>query len=391
VDDVLFLLVFLAGIAVTVVVGFFILRAFREARRKVPSPTAQRQPGTVPLPEDHHHGPELDYLSHYTPAVVGRGARPAELTVTFEVALPGDFTIRRITGFDRWGKRVGLAVPVRTGDSAFDDTFYIQTDSPEFCRSYFGDPTRRQAVRQLFDQGFTDLDSDDGKLVATWRGYPSSSVESPGDSRKAAETMVPLTHRIPPRPTITARSRPLSRKRLQVLSAFGFFGGMILLGFVWVAMSGNSFPLAHWTFIAYTLPFSLLVFLVFLVWGYWFVRGHSTSHLQLRSLFLTGVFLLPLAGVLVGEGLNAWLDTSPPEEHVQTISDKTQSRRRSSSSYYAEVPHWSEAGRTLSLNVGFTNYNRIIPGRDRMRIITHAGWLGFEWIESFEFQKPQEG
>lgn len=330
---------------------------------------------------------EVAYTGDFFPGTTGKNAKPSHLIVRVACEIPGDFTLVPEGWFDRFCKRFGLAHEIQTGDRLFDELCYVQTDTPEFARTYLADGERRQAVRRLFEMGFRNLDHDGTTLTATWTGYPHGEAESADYAQQAAEALVPLTRNVPARPAATGR-RWLSRKRLGWAGAVGLFGGIAALVALTLTMSANGFPVNHWGLLGTVLPVVGLALLVYLWLAAWLVRGHSTSHLQFFSLAVAGVLILPPVGVLVAERLNRWLDGSPAKEHVQMITGKEAKKRKNSTSYTASLPHWDDPARTLELRIDSSTFGRIDPNRSRMKVVTHAGWLGFEWIESCAVQGP---
>lgn len=389
--------VFVAVLAIVVVVlvffgvlAFLVLRKFlMQTAATTHKDEARQVHSTVPNDPRHEHAGEHEYDADYFPGTTGKNARPAHLIVTLEHPIPGDFTILRETSFDRFCKRIGLAKEIQTNDRSFDDAFYIQTDTPEYARPYLADREKRQAIQRLFEMGFEKVDHDGEKLVATWTGFPHGGEECDRYAREAAESLVVLTRNLPAKPAITLRRRTLSRKSLQWVGWVGVILGIgLLIGF-FIAMASNSFVLNHWGLFGTVLPVVGLAFLVYLWLAAWLVRGHSTSHLQLWSFFLAGIFLFPSLGLLGTERLNVWLDTSTPQEHVTTITNKRSKKNKNSYSYYVNCPSWNEPGRVFEFKINRAEYDRVNPGRSQIRMMSRAGWLGFEYVDSVTIQEPQ--
>lgn len=330
---------------------------------------------------------EVAYTGDFFPGTTGKNAKPSHLIVRVACEIPGDFTLVPEGWFDRFCKRIGLAHEIQTGDRLFDELCYVQTDTPEFARTYLADGERRQAVRRLFEMGFRSLDHDGTTLTATWTGYPHGEADSADYAQQAAEALVPLTRNIPARPARTGRRR-LSRKSLRWVGVGGLVVGIGLSIALAFTMTANGFPINHWGLLGTVLPLVGLALLVYLWLAAWLVRGHSTSHLQFFSLAVAGVLILPPVGVLVAERLNRWLDGSPAKEHVQIITAKEAKKKKNSTNYTASLAHWDDPTRTLELRIDGSTYGRIEPNRSRMKVVTHAGWLGFEWIETCAVQGP---
>ena len=77
---------------------------------------------------------------------------PSYFKVEIDASSDGSFKIARESGFDRLFKRLGISTEIQTGDTNFDDSFYITADNEEFTKAVFSSTERRQAVRNIIDR-----------------------------------------------------------------------------------------------------------------------------------------------------------------------------------------------------------------------------------------------
>jgi hypothetical protein len=97
----------------------------------------------------------------------GYRAKPTAAS-TLRAGRPMNILLRSETPDDVDGKRQGIAVEFQTGDAAFDDEVYINTDTPhEVLNQVLASRALREAVIRLFREGisYVTLD-DDGSMIS---------------------------------------------------------------------------------------------------------------------------------------------------------------------------------------------------------------------------------
>jgi hypothetical protein len=109
---------------------------------------------------------------------------------------------------------------------------------------------------------------------------------------------------------------------------------------------------------------------------------------------LRRVALLSLAGLLVGPfgayrgacWVNRGLDASPAVDHPTRITRTWSTRRKNVTSYHMEVASWREGEQAVAIDIAPSFANQARTGLGIV-VTTHAGKLGWEWIESFRLTK----
>jgi hypothetical protein len=103
------------------------------------------------------------------------------------------------------------------------------------------------------------------------------------------------------------------------------------------------------------------------------------------------LFSLPVLATVetATEVVNRVVDSSAPEIHRQVIWGKDYGRNPNAPGhYFFWVEWWNRPGQPIEiLRVDKSNYDRAIPRRSILRLRSHPGALGYEWIESFELEK----
>jgi hypothetical protein len=110
------------------------------------------------------------------------------------------------------------------------------------------------------------------------------------------------------------------------------------------------------------------------------LRGRSSSHRELITVFLISLIAFPLAGFGYSGFLNGALDDTPPVIHQVPVINKYYSRSKNNYSYYAIVESWRETENTEKLSISKSFYNFLQPGSSMITITTKSGKFGFEWI-----------
>jgi len=131
--------------------------------RKVRSVTGGRfQQGGVEVEREGFRC-RIDYIDH---------TRDAQSCLRLAAGFPfsSDFRIAEDskTGSGKDGRKLS---EVETGDSSFDDRFFIYADSLQFTKLYLAQDEVRTAVAQLFNLGCNEIRSHGNKLFLMWKGF----------------------------------------------------------------------------------------------------------------------------------------------------------------------------------------------------------------------------
>jgi hypothetical protein len=323
---------------------------------------------------------ELDgvpYTVRYTPPVKGKHAKPSVLTISTDVDCDHEFDMVVEKWFDKFCKKLGVAVEVQTGDDKFDDECYIRTDSPAFTAAYLADPVKRIAILDLRRFGFLDVTLKDGTLSATWSGFDPDKHHRDDLSAEVAARLVLLARDLPAeKPEFAERTG--GRRRVWQVVLWVFLAGFALTLLSLIAYS----PTHGSDLLLLALPVLLVGWPAFAVLSAWLVRGTSRSHYTWGWLMLGSLFLFPVGSAGAVSLLNGVLDVSNGTTHDAVINEKYTTRSKGKTKYHVRVQSWRDAGDTESFQVGFNEFQAVTPNKSKVVVVTRSGGLGIEWIES---------
>jgi len=385
--DLSMLPIILVGSAVTlflVVLLVFLFVASRK-RRRVLDLLAQKV-GAVGSGRKFtavHEG--VPYRYEYFP---GSGNSPSRFQVATDSPLEGSFKIGREKAFDRFSKNLGIAREIQTGDPDFDREFYISSSDEEFARGFFSDAQRRQAVRDVFRLGFTEIKLDKKGMEAVLTPFPLREDIDPSFLPAAAQLLIrlaqdPSVSYVPP-----AYIEDPSWKTRRI-AAFAIPSLLLVAGTAsWIWGGAEFTPLDPEDVFLDSLKYSLPGLGIFLWWAVRALVGRSTSHKELLV-----VLVLSLAGFLVAGGgaetlANGILDTSPHSGHEARVLQKYVTRSKNSTTYHVQVESWRSPTQPETISIRSSDYGRIQPGRTTVLAVTKPGRLGFEWLVAYEIRNP---
>jgi hypothetical protein len=311
----------------------------------------------------------------YQPPVKGKHGKPSLLRVSVPTSCREEFAISRQTWYDRFAKRIGLALELHSGDPAFDDECYIRTEATEFVRAFVDDPDKRQAIRALRHLGFTEIALRDGEFQANWTGFDPAKNDQ-ADLLADAATYVSMLAENLPMPEPTLDENPSSSRQAANVTLW-----LLALGigpaFLWVFWYK---PVFVSELILAALPIVIPTYLIFLWLAGLLLRGTSTSHDRWARLCGVGLITFALGGTGVVAAANAMFDTAESKLHTTTVVNKRSSRGKSSTTYYVACNSWRPGGEQVEFTVSSSEYSRVILGQSRIEVTVSPGWLGVEWI-----------
>ena len=323
---------------------------------------------------------ELDgvaYTSLYQPPVKGKNGRPSSLTISVPVPTSGEFHMAPETWFDRFCKRLGIAVEIQTGDATFDAECYVRTDAVEFTQEYLADPVKRIAILDVRRLGFPRVTLSGGTVTALWTGFDPGTHDKPDLTADAAARMVLLARNLPSHKPEFDNRTGQHRKQWQVV----FW--VVLVGFAATILSLIAYPPTWGSELFGT---AALVFVpglaVFAYLSAWLLSGTSTSHYAWGGLMLGAVLLFPAGSMGTVGLLNGALDDSPQVTHAATIVEKYTTKSKNTTKYHVKCQSWRKPGGTESFQINSGDYNAVVENRSKMVVTTRAGALGVEWLVS---------
>lgn len=320
------------------------------------------------------------YTVLYQPPVKGKNGKPSSLTVSAPAATPSTMQFKRETAFDRLGKSLGIAVEHQTQDFEFDDAVYIRTPSENYAERYLADPSRRAAITDLLGLGFTEVRLTGENVEAVWQSFDPAKNDRPSLTYQAALDLFDMANDVPAEDPDEAFLRTTDMR-----SVWHVLLWLVAGAFAASAIIGFAFPPLRET--ALFLPALLAFLFVYPVFGFFaalLLGGTSTSHDRWGRLMGICVALIGVGCVGDVAVLNGVGDTGQPTEHLVTVANKRISRGRRSTTHYAVIPSWDRPGDMLDIRVSSAEYERVIPGRTKVKVTTCPGRLGIEWIKSKE-------
>lgn len=371
------------GILVLVVLAVLgIMSSIRKQKRKREEEIAE---GAESIPrgasgEAIYEGIKFQY-KHFR----GTDKAPPYFSITIPCNSAGAFKIANESKFDRFFKRLGVCVELDTHDPAFDDRFYITTDTIPFTRAVLERRENRKSIINTFDQGFNHFKFDGNKIVLTWTRFPRRTLMEKAAMEKAVEYLAPLYHNLP---GITRYDQQESTTwKYKRLLAFGVSILGAITGLVAMIVGLTSYsPMDGGKMFLSSLAISLPLFVVFVWLSIHLLKGRSSSHRELVAVFFIALIGFPLAGFGYKVYLNGALDTAQAMAHEAPVVRKFYSKSKNSYSYYIRVDSWRdiESHATEKIKVSKRFYNGVTPGRTVVSIITKPGRFGYEWIYKIE-------
>jgi hypothetical protein len=309
----------------------------------------------------------------------GTDKAPPYFSITIPCTSSGAFTITPETKFDRFFKKLGVCVEIDTHDPGFDDTFYINTNTIPFTRSFLEKSVNRRSIQALFDLGFNHLKHDGQTLTLTWRNFPRRTQMEVETMEKAVAQLVEQGRNLA---KITSFETPEpSTWKLKRLFAFAFPILLAVTGIAAMIIALSTYkPLDKGKLFVDSLKYSLPLLVLFTWFSLRLLKGRSSSHRELITVFFIALLAFPLAGFGYRGFLNGALDDSPPAVHQLIVLKKYYKRSKNKYKYYAVVNSWRKPETTERLRIKKSFYNYLQPGSSTISITTKPGKFGYEWI-----------
>jgi hypothetical protein len=305
----------------------------------------------------------------------GKNSPPMAI-LRVELAFPAPLTLSREGSMDLVGKKIGLSSELQTGDAAFDAAVYVDSAYPEYASRLLAAAEDRDLVRALFGRwgNLRRLECSD-KVRAVF------SPAKPGDMDPAAvsQAVAALARLASAASGSIVTRRPIFERLEGILIGASAVLATAGLGAFIAGLIGYPPRQAG--------PFLLgaglgLLFEVLFAGGAWLLlKGRSGAFKALVLALGIGLG----GGVLGGMGTiiiaNGALDRSLPALHRAVVLDKYESHGKNGTNRYVVYKELvgGDEGR-LSVRADF--YASVEAG-SRIRFVTRAGALGFEWRGDF--------
>lgn len=217
------------------------------------------------------------------------------------------FRLTRETSFDRFFRRLGLNVEMRTFDAPFDERFYIHSNHTGFARALFGERDVRKAATHLHGRGFRTIACDGRFLSASWCPFRPESEVGGALLADVARKLVSIARTRVAVSGGEADGPPNWRLRRAAVFAvpFGLDAAgtlALVLGLLHLRPADPVRP------ILLSLAVSIPLLLLFLWGSFHLLRGRSSSHREWIIAAAVALFAFPLAGAGGAVCLKGWLD-----------------------------------------------------------------------------------
>lgn len=327
------------------------------------------------------------------------GKVPPALVLYVPVAAAMRLAIKREGVLERFFKRIGVSVEPQVGEQRFDADYYIISDHAREAQEGLFDSRAREAVAALFGLGFTALILDRGHLQAVVVPLtPGKEGLSAEVLDQAGAHLLTLACRLSGRSTVAAVSTVavpppypsslfIGRAGWTVrrVSAYVTASAAVVVGFS-MALTGHLLyrPLDGVSLFVHALWIGALLWLVYLLLLARWISGRPDSHYDFMINGAVGMVGLPLlcaGGLLVGNGL---LDSSAATPHTAQVIGKRSWHDKNGEHYEMRLASWRPGVREEELSIGGGLFHRLIPGEDRVTVITRQGHFGYEWVVTIE-------
>lgn len=314
-----------------------------------------------------------------------RGSRnsPSYLSVTMDCQSPGSFKITKETGFDRFFKKLGICIEIKTHDTEFDDKFYITTNTVNFTNLFFSKSQKRRIINEIYDKGFNEISHNGKVMMAKCSPFrPGKQFDMTVISEIAA-LLDQLTKDMPIAPTPQAFASTGWKVKRAVAFAVPVLLEMLAVTALVFGIVKYT-PLDGWQLGLSFLKYSIPPLIIFLWLAAMLLKGRSSSHREFIIVVFLSFFAFILAGPGLGIYLNGYLDKSQPVIHETVVLSKYISRSKDSTTYYANVESWRADGGIEAIRVSSYDYDRIIPRKTEITVTTKPGKFKHEWLVGYK-------
>ena len=115
--------------------------------RRTEAPKRRPVPGGDLHPLNPAAAEGITYKNKYRPKAKNT---PPSLTIEADFGFPAPIIFKVESKMERFGKAIGLANEVQTGDQAFDEAVYVDSPYPDYAAAMLADSDNRRAIRSCF-------------------------------------------------------------------------------------------------------------------------------------------------------------------------------------------------------------------------------------------------
>lgn len=361
--------------------GLIIYGIYRKTRRRAVRFAASF--GAEEIKSGISYEADVNGRKYYYKYFSGSRNDPSYFKIWIDCRSRGSFRVGRETGLDRFFKRLGIAVEIQTGDSQFDEGYYINTDTVEFTRACFNSPERRQVVNQLFNHKFKEILHDGKHLeikISPFKfdeNFDKTIIEFAVERLSAFSRDWPEDYYEPK--VIGTPAWKFKRGIIYAISITSVVAGAGLL--IWGNISYP--PLDKLKIFKDSLNHSIPVFILFIVASIMFLKGRSSSHKDLLFSLGFAVVGFPLTGYSGTVVANGFLDRAPASQYEVMVRGKRYTTSKNSHTYYLDLKSWRENHTHEEITVRKSVYDKAAAGTTIIRVTTRPGYLGYEWVVGY--------
>ena len=285
---------------------------------------------------------------------------------------PAPLTLRFESKLDRIGKWLRINRETQTGDPAFDDRVYLESEAPDaLVLAALVDRGTRAGVVACLTLGCASLTLDDQGYLGAEVALTNEASVAPESITTVLDTLAATAEGIPP-----LQGRGHHRSRVGVIPTIAVLGTLLswplfyLVDWLWEPLGSDLYETALLGGLALWV---LLLPILFIT-----LRGRSVS---LRDFLMSAIFLalgLPLGGADLLLTLNGLLDRSAPSAHVTQVRSRRRTTGKNSSNH-VKLDSWHEGEQTVEIKIGDSLYDELPQGQ-AVTVTTRRGYLGWERI-----------
>jgi hypothetical protein len=297
-----------------------------------------------------------------------------------------EFEIKREDALDRFAKRIGLSVESQVGEARFDWHLYLLCDDPYLLTGMHHDPELPEAMLGLFGisspnvRGVSRLICRGGTVRLLLKA--SGDV---GDAARIAADVAPALLDVATRLDASAGVRRRDPLWMHAALMLGIASGLFANGLV------QSFRVG-WNGLPNTLDDGALglygaiggaMLLGLLLTATWSLLGRtSRAHLVLLQVLLLGGPGAFATALTLTRDLNMDADTAPASTYeTGVVRTWTTHTRKGGTHYYITLGAWPGSDGDQEIQVTRDTFP---PLGAPVTVRVHDGFLGLQWLESFE-------
>ncbi len=331
------------------------------------------------LPPDIHKAEGIKYHRQFRSG--SKNSAPS-ISLRLDLRFPAPIRLSAESGFDRFGKAIGLASEFQTQDKDFDREIYIDCAYQDYAAAMFWDTTNRQAIRRCFAKfpklAWIALGDKKAEIIISPAGKDDLDEN---DCMELVATVAGLHEAV--------QGRKVERNRFKERIAtvvMGISGGLSFLTTVLLALGLVFFPsLDNGIFITGILG-GLVFFVLTIVLSYGILKGKPGTIIAFVLAMGLGLANGTMGGIGAAHLINGLAADSPLIPHEVMVTEKSISRGKNSTSYYLDYVSWRD-GQVASLSVSQSWYDAYNIG-DTLIIESRMGKLGYEFL--VDYQDPLE-